>query len=121
MFTSRMKKLQKSALVATLLISIPTCLVYSSPKTVVKQIPFKGQSGGVITTVGFDPIKLIAYTHVEGKEGSLQSLVELDASKAQPAPTASSSLLPFRAAARMLFPIRMYSKEASQPDLNSFR
>jgi hypothetical protein len=62
-----MKKLQKSALVATLLISIPTCLVYSSPKTVVKQTPFKGQSGGVITTVGFDPIKLIAYTHVEGK------------------------------------------------------
>jgi len=67
MFTSRMKKLQTSVLVATLLMSIPTCLVYSSPRTVAKQVSFKGRSGGVITTVGFDPVKLIAYTHVEGK------------------------------------------------------
>jgi hypothetical protein len=31
-----------------------------------ERVPFKGQSSGVVTTVGFDPVKGIAYTHVSG-------------------------------------------------------
>ena len=31
-----------------------------------KQVPFKGQSSGVVTAVGFDPVAGVALTHVEG-------------------------------------------------------
>jgi hypothetical protein len=36
------------------------------PATAGERVPFKGQSSGVVTTVGFDPVKGIAYTHVSG-------------------------------------------------------
>jgi hypothetical protein len=32
-----------------------------------KQVPFKGRSSGIVTTVGFDPVAGIAYAHVEGQ------------------------------------------------------
>jgi hypothetical protein len=35
--------------------------------TVGKAVPFKGQSSGVVTAVGFDPVAGIAYNRVEGQ------------------------------------------------------
>ena len=32
-----------------------------------KQVPFKGRSSGIVTTVGFDPVAGIAYAQVEGQ------------------------------------------------------
>jgi hypothetical protein len=40
--------------------------IFSGSATAGKQVPFKGGSSGVVTAVGFDAVKGIAYTHVEG-------------------------------------------------------
>ncbi len=49
-----------AAVLATLVLSGPTMAAG-------KQVPFKGQSSGVVTAVGFDPVAGIAYTHVAGE------------------------------------------------------
>src|SRR5688572_32269515 len=41
--------------------------VLARPAAAENQVPFKGQSSGVITTVRFDPEALVVYTHVEGE------------------------------------------------------
>ncbi len=66
MLTNRMKRLKRSILVITLVLGIFTSLVSAAPATTRKPVPFKGQSSGLVTTVGFDPVALIAYTHAEG-------------------------------------------------------
>jgi len=42
-------------------------LVLSGLATAGERVPFKGQSSGVVTTVGFDPSTMIASTRVEGE------------------------------------------------------
>ena len=42
-------------------------LILSGSAAAEKQVPFKGGSSGVVTAVGFDPVKGIAYTHVAGE------------------------------------------------------
>ena len=66
MFTTHMKKV-RATLPVTLILGIFTGLVYATPSTMAKETPFKGQSGGVVTTTGFDPITGTVYTHAEGK------------------------------------------------------
>jgi hypothetical protein len=50
------------------LAAVLAALTLSGPATAAgKQVPFKGQSSGVVTAVGFDPVAGIAYTLVEGE------------------------------------------------------
>ena len=42
-------------------------LIFSGSATAGNQVPFKGRSSGVVTAVGFDPVKGIAYTRVAGE------------------------------------------------------
>jgi len=42
-------------------------LILSGAAPTDKQVPFKGQSSGVVLTVDFDPVKGIVYTHVAGE------------------------------------------------------
>jgi hypothetical protein len=42
-------------------------LILSGPATAGKRVPFKGQSSGVVTAVGFDPVEGIAFTRVTGE------------------------------------------------------
>lgn len=67
MFTTRMKKLQGSILVAPLLLCVITPLANAVPGSVAQEVRFKGQSGGVATTVGFDPGTGTVYVRAEGK------------------------------------------------------
>jgi hypothetical protein len=48
------------------LAAVLTALTLSGPAIAGEQVPFKGQSSGVVTTVGFDPIAGIVYAHGEG-------------------------------------------------------
>ena len=48
------------------LAAVLAALIFSGSATAGKQVPFKGRSSGIVTAVGFDPVKGIAYTHVEG-------------------------------------------------------
>ena len=65
MFTNSLKKLQTYVVVATLLLTVPTALIYGAATG--KLLPLKGQSGGSITTVGFNPVEGVVYTQYEGK------------------------------------------------------
>jgi len=40
--------------------------VMAGPATAGNAVPFKGQSSGVVTVVGFDPVEGLAYNRVEG-------------------------------------------------------
>ena len=52
----------------SVLAAVLAALTLSGPATAAgKQVPFKGQSSGVVTAVGFDPVAGIAYTHLEGE------------------------------------------------------
>ena len=51
----------------SVLAAVLTALTLSSPATAGESVPFKGKSSGVITTVGFDPVALIVYTHQTGE------------------------------------------------------
>ena len=48
------------------LAAVLAALIVSESATAGKQVPFKGRSSGIVTAVGFDPVKGIAYTHLEG-------------------------------------------------------
>jgi hypothetical protein len=37
------------------------------PATAAENVPFKARSGGIITNLGFDPVRNIVYLHVTGK------------------------------------------------------
>lgn len=67
MFTTRMKKLPASILVAPLLLGIITPLANAVPARAAKEVRFKGQSGGVATTVAFDPETGTIYVRGDGK------------------------------------------------------
>ena len=45
------------------LAAVLAALTLSGPATAGEQVPFKGQSSGVATTVGFDPVAGIVYVH----------------------------------------------------------
>jgi hypothetical protein len=47
------------------LAAVLAALTMSAPATAREQVPFKGQSSGVATTVGFDPVAGIVYVHGE--------------------------------------------------------
>jgi hypothetical protein len=47
--------------------AVLAALILSGSATAGKQEPFKGGSSGVVTAVGFDPAKGIAYTRVAGE------------------------------------------------------
>jgi len=65
MFTNRILKATSSVLVTCLLmIGALTCRGNAAPRS--RSVPFKGQSGGFVSTVGFDPLAGIIYTHAEG-------------------------------------------------------
>ena len=50
------------------LLAVLAVLTLSAPAlATVEQLPFKGRSSGVVTTTGFDPVAMIASTHVEGQ------------------------------------------------------
>src|SRR5687768_7640672 len=50
------------------LLAVLAVLTLSAPAlAAVEQLPFKGRSSGVVTTTGFDPVAMIASTHVEGQ------------------------------------------------------
>jgi len=49
------------------LASVLAALTLSGPATAAKLVPFKGKSSGIITTVGFDPVNGIVYTHLAGE------------------------------------------------------
>ena len=49
------------------LAAVLAALTLSGPATAGEQVPFKGQSSGVVTTVGFDPVAGIVYVHGVGK------------------------------------------------------
>lgn len=49
------------------LAAVLAALIFSGSATAEKQVPFKGRSSGVVTAVGFDPVKGIAYTLVAGE------------------------------------------------------
>jgi hypothetical protein len=52
----------------SILTAVLAALILSGPATgAATQVPFKGQSSGVVTAVGFDPVAGIAYTRVEGE------------------------------------------------------
>jgi len=52
----------------SVLAAVLAALTLSGPATAAeKQVPFKGGSSGVVTTVRFDPVAGIAYVRVEGK------------------------------------------------------
>lgn len=48
------------------LAAVLAMLTLSVPATAGEQVPFKGQSSGVVKTVGFDPVAGIVYVHGEG-------------------------------------------------------
>src|SRR3954467_6532847 len=50
-----------------ILVAVLTALSLSGSVKAGEQVPFKGQSSGVVTAVGFDPVAGIAYTHVAGE------------------------------------------------------
>jgi hypothetical protein len=51
----------------SVLAAVLAALTLSQPAMAAgKQVPFKGQSSGVVTAVGFDPVQGLALTHVEG-------------------------------------------------------
>jgi hypothetical protein len=49
------------------LAAVLAALILSGWATAGKQVPFKGRSSGVVTAVGFDSVKGIAYTRVAGE------------------------------------------------------
>ncbi len=49
------------------LAAVLAALTLSGPAIAGKLVPFKGKSSGVITTVGFDPVNGIVYTHASGE------------------------------------------------------
>ena len=49
------------------LAAVLAALTLSGPATAGEQVPFKGQSSGVVTTVGFDPVAGIVYVHGVGE------------------------------------------------------
>jgi hypothetical protein len=52
----------------SVLAAVLAALTLSAPAMAAdKQVPFKGQSSGVVKAVGFDPVAGIAYTRVEGE------------------------------------------------------
>lgn len=52
----------------SILVALLAALTLSGPAMAAGQpVPFKGRSSGVATTVGFDPVAGIAYSHVEGQ------------------------------------------------------
>src|SRR4051794_4979631 len=52
----------------SILVAVLAALTLSAPAAAAgTQIPFKGRSSGVVTTVGFDPVAGILSTHVQGE------------------------------------------------------
>ena len=52
----------------SVVLAILAALALSGPAMAAgNQVPFKGRSSGVVTTVGFDPVAGIEYVHVEGQ------------------------------------------------------
>ena len=49
------------------LAAVLAALTLNGPAIAGKLVPFKGKSSGVITTVGFDPVNGIVYTHASGE------------------------------------------------------
>lgn len=50
------------------LVAVLTALLLIGPAVAAgKQVPFKGRSSGVVTTVSVDPVAALAYTHVRGE------------------------------------------------------
>src|SRR5438034_5203050 len=50
-----------------ILAAVLAALILSGLASAGESVPFKGQSSGVITTVGFDPVAGIVYTHEVGE------------------------------------------------------
>lgn len=42
-------------------------LVLNVPATAGEDVPFKARSGGIVTNLGFDPVRNIVYLHITGK------------------------------------------------------
>nr|MBA3389534.1 hypothetical protein [Rubrobacter sp.] len=53
--------------VGVLLVALAMLTLSAQAMAAGKPVPFKGQSRGVVTTVGFDPVAKIAYTSVAGQ------------------------------------------------------
>ena len=51
----------------SILVAVVAALGLSGSAKAGEQVPFKGQSSGVVTVVEFDPVAGIAYTHVAGE------------------------------------------------------
>ena len=52
----------------SVVVAVLAALTLSAPAMAAgNQVPFKGRSSGVVTTVGFDPVAGIEYLHVEGQ------------------------------------------------------
>jgi hypothetical protein len=47
--------------------TVLTALILSLTATAGESVPFKGRSGGVVTNLGFDPVRNIVYLHQAGK------------------------------------------------------
>ncbi len=47
--------------------TVLTALILSLPAMAGESVPFKGRSGGVVTNLGFDPVRNIVYLHQAGK------------------------------------------------------
>jgi hypothetical protein len=47
--------------------TVLTALILSLPAMAGESVPFKGRSGGVVTNLGFDPVRNIVYLHEAGK------------------------------------------------------
>src|SRR5712692_5116253 len=63
---TNMKTIMKSSIYLPMAAML-AALTLSGPATAGELVPFKGQSSWVITTVGFDPVKGIVYTHETGE------------------------------------------------------
>jgi hypothetical protein len=47
--------------------AVLAALVLSMPASAGEDVPFKGRSGGIITNLGFDPVRNTVYLHQAGK------------------------------------------------------
>jgi hypothetical protein len=66
-FSRKEQSMKQRCYGISFLVTALAALALSGPTRAGVQVPFQGRSRGVVTTVGFDPVAGIAFTHVEGE------------------------------------------------------